>query len=112
MALYSIWDWNKNLYRVHSNTTPVSVGVDPSPPRPGALHLIGAIPYEHAKTLPAGTRFMGLSHVPRGEVVRDATSVKDLLGLGDDAASGERWKLIACAAAGLVAGFFVGKVMR
>jgi hypothetical protein len=112
MALYSIWDWNKNLYRVHSNATPVSVGVDPNPPRPGALHLIGAIPYEHAKVLPTGTRFMGLSHVPRGEVVRDATSVKELLGLGDDAAANGRWKLAACVVAGLVAGYFVGKVAR
>lgn len=112
MALYSVWDWNKNLYRVHSNATPISVGVDPKPPRPAAPHQLGAVPYEHAKVLPAGTRFMGLSHVPRGEIVREAASVKELLGLGEEPGEMSWGRLLLVGVAGAVAGFAFARAIR
>jgi len=112
MALYSVWDWNKNLYRTYVNATPVSVGVDPQPPRPNSVHLLGAVPYEHAKVLPSGVRFMGLSHVPRGEIVRDAASVKELLGLGDESGGRSALGTAAIAAAGIVAGYVIARMMR
>ena len=112
MALYSVWDWNKNLYRVYSNATPVSVGVDPQPPRPSGVHLLGAVPYDHAKVLPAGTKALGLSHVPRGEIVRDATSVKELLGLGDEPGNRSAWSTVAIAAGGVLVGYVVARMVR
>jgi hypothetical protein len=110
MALYSVWDWNKNLYRVHADTLPVSVGVDPSPPQPTGVHLLGAIPYDHAKVLPPAARFMGLSHVPRGEVVRSATNLKELLGLGAEPGSSSVWTFAAIATAALVVGYVAGRM--
>lgn len=112
MALYSVWDWNKNLYRVYSNSTPVSVGVDPNPPRPNAVHLLGAVPYEHAKVLPPAVRLMGLSHVPRGEVVRDAASVHELLGLSGDAEGSGFGRTLLVAAAGAIVGYAVARMVR
>lgn len=112
MALYSVWDWNKNLYRVYADAVPVSVGVDPQPPRPRSVPLLGAIPYEHAKVLPSATRFMGLSHVPRGEVVREAASVRELLGLGGEPGSNSVWTLAAIAVTGLVVGYVAGRMRQ
>lgn len=108
MALFSVWDWNKNLYRVYADSAPVSVGVDPQPPRPRSVPLLGAIPYEHAKVLPPATRFMGLSHVPRGEVVREAASVRELLGLGGESGSRTLWGTVVVAAVAATAGYFLG----
>ena len=112
MALYSVWDWNKNLYRVYADQRPVSVGVDPDPPKPRNLHILGAVPFEGCKLLPPGTRLMGLSHVPRGEIVRDAQGFKEHLGLGTDA--GQRTPLGNAALVGLgaVFGFVVSRVLR
>ena len=82
MALYSVWDWNRNAYRVYSTRRPVSVGDDPIPPRPTGLSPIGADPDEHIKPLPAGVRFMGYSHLARGELRRMPQGMGDN---GDDA---------------------------
>lgn len=85
MALYSTWDWNRNAWRVYSTPRPVSVGDDPLPPRPSGTAALGADPDTHVKALPSGTRFMGYSHVARGEVRRQAGL---LGGVGDDAGVG------------------------
>jgi len=83
MALYSVWDWNRNVYRVYADRRPVSVGDDPDPPRPGRVHILGAVPDEHVKRLPKGARFVSYSHAPRGEIVRHpAVSGKAMGGLG------------------------------
>ena len=82
MALYSTWDWNRNAWRVYATRRPVSVGDDPVPPRPRNTSTLGADPDTHVKPLPGGTRFMGYSHVARGEVRRQTGA----LGIvGDDA---------------------------
>ncbi len=109
MALYSVWDWNKNLYKVYADQRPVSVGVDPQPPRPTNVHLLGAVPYDACKLLPPGTRFMGLSHVPRGEIVREAGNVRELMGLGDSDGGPSLFGTIAIAAASAAAGFIVAR---
>lgn len=90
MALYSTWDWDRNAWRVHATRTPVSVGDDPIPPRPGGTSALGADPDTHVKPLPSGTRFMGYSHVARGEVRRQSGV---LGGVGDDAgqSGGSGW---------------------
>lgn len=112
MALYSVWDWNKNLYRVYADQRPVSVGVDPEPPRPTNVNILGAVPYDAAKTLPVGVKFMGLSHVPRGEIVRDARSTLEMMGLGNDA-GGTSTKLVAgVAIAGVLFGYMVARWNR
>lgn len=112
MALYSVWDWNKNLYKVYADSRPVSVGVDPQPPRPSNVHLLGAVPYESCKLLPAGTRFIGLSHVPRGEIVRQAGAVNELLGLSGDDGGRSLFGTVAIAAASAAAGFIVARWVR
>ena len=112
MALYSVWDWNKNLYRVYADQRPVSVGVDPHPPRPSNVNILGAVPYDDCKTLPPGTRPMGLSHVPRGEIVRQTGSVQELLGLGDSDGGRSLFGTVAIAVTGAVAGFLVARYVR
>jgi hypothetical protein len=112
MALYSVWDWNKNLYRVYADQRPVSVGVDPHPPRPSNVNILGAVPYDDCKTLPAGARSMGLSHVPRGEIVRQTGSVQELLGLGDNDGGRSLFGTVAIAAASAAAGFLVARLVR
>lgn len=103
MALYSTWDWSRNSYRIYSTSRPASVGDDPVPPRPSTSSL-GANPDTDVKPLPAGTKFVGYSHVPRGEIRRERRGIGDL---GDDAGAGATatswWKLVAAAAAGAVA---------
>jgi hypothetical protein len=111
MALYSVWDWNKNLYRVYSDALPVSVGVDPDPPRPMNVHLLGAVPFEGCKVLPHGTRFMGLSHVPRGEIVRDASGLREVMGLGSEAGGRTGIGSVALVCVGLAVGYFAGRLI-
>lgn len=82
MALYSVWDWDRNAYRVYSTKTPVSVGDDPLPPKPSGLGAIGADPDTHLKPLPSGARFLGYSHLARGELRRMPRGLGDN---GDDA---------------------------
>jgi hypothetical protein len=82
MALYSTWDWDRNAWRVYTTRAPVSVGDDPIPPRPTGISALGADPDTHVKPLPSGARFVGYSHVARGEVRR----LGGVLGaVGDDA---------------------------
>lgn len=85
MALFSQWDWNRNSYKVYATQAPVSIGDDPSPPRPGNLNVLGAVPDMDAKSLPRGASFMGYSQVPRGEIVKSEgkASSRDTYGLGD-----------------------------
>jgi hypothetical protein len=85
MALYSVWDWNRNSYRVYSTPTPVSVGDDPIPPKPNGISPIGANPDSDVKPLPPGARFIGYDHLARGEIRRVSNGFGDL---GDDAGSG------------------------
>jgi len=85
MALYSVWDWNRNSYRVYTTPTPVSVGDDPVPPNPSGTSPIGANPDTDVKPLPPGAKFIGYDHLARGEIRRLPSSFTDL---GDDAGSG------------------------
>lgn len=86
MALYSVWDWNRNAYRIYTTRSPVSVGDDPIPPRPSGAHTLGADPDTHVKALPRGVRLVGYSHLPRGEVRRRSKWLADV---GDDAGSND-----------------------
>jgi hypothetical protein len=70
MALYSVWNWDRNSYDVYEDRQPVSIGDDPNPPRPSKLHAIGAVPDRDVKSLPSGTRLVGQSPMPKGEIVR------------------------------------------
>lgn len=88
MALYSVWDWNRNLYRVYTTPTHVSVGDDPVPPKPSIDNPIGASPDTGVKPLPPGAKFIGYEHLPRGEIRRMPSSLVDL---GDDAGGGSGW---------------------
>lgn len=85
MALYSVWDWQRNAYKVFSTPTPVSVGDDPLPPRPSRISPIGADPDMDVKPLPSGAKFVGHDHMCRGEIRRAPAGFGDL---GDDAGSG------------------------
>lgn len=82
MALYSVWDWDRNAYRVYATKSPVSVGDDPIAPKPSGLSALGADPDQHIKPLPSGAKFMGYSHLARGEVRRMPKGLGDN---GDDA---------------------------
>lgn len=84
MALYSVWDWNRNSYRVYTTPTPVSVGDDPTPPKPVGISPIGANPDSDVKPLPPGATFIGYDLFARGEIRRAPSSLGDL---GDDAGS-------------------------
>lgn len=88
MALYSVWDWNRNLYRVYTTPTHVSVGDDPVPPKPVGISPIGASPDTGVKPLPPGAKFIGFDHLARGEIRRMPSGLADL---GDDAGSGSFW---------------------
>jgi len=85
MALYSVWDWNRNSYRVYTTPTHVSVGDDPTPPKPLVFSPIGANPDTDVKPLPAGAKLIGHDHFARGEIRRMPGGLFDL---GDDAGTG------------------------
>lgn len=96
MALYSVWDWNRNSYRVYETSRPASVGDDPKPPRPRGRSVLGANPDTDVKPLPGGARFVEYSHVPRGEIRRQPRGLGDT---GDDAgANGSDWMMFALGA--------------
>lgn len=86
MALYSVWDWDRNSWRVYSTKTPVSVGDDPVPHN-GQVTKLGADPDTNVKALPRNAKFLRYDTVPRGEVRRERRS---LLDVGDDAGSGNQ----------------------
>ena len=87
MAMYSVWDWNRNAWRIYSSSTPVSVGDDPTPPRPTNISPIGANPDTDVKPLPSGVKFMGYDHLARGEVRRATRGLFDLSGETDTTAT-------------------------
>ena len=97
MALYSVWDWRRNLYRVYRTDRLASVGEDPVAPRPSGTSPIGADPDSHVKPLPSGARLVGYSHVARGEIRRASSGLGDT---GDDAGivSGGKWWVFALGA--------------
>jgi hypothetical protein len=70
VALYSVWDWNKNAWAVYQTPTSVSVGDDPTPPRPSASSPIGVDPDTAVNELPGMAKFVGYDHLCRGEVRR------------------------------------------
>lgn len=112
MALYSVWDWNRNAYRVYSTRAPVSVGDDPIPPRPSGASVLGADPDEHLKPLPGGARFMGFAHLPRGELRRMPKGLGDS---GDDAGaqgSGGGWMMLGFGVAVGAGGMWLWSRMR
>jgi hypothetical protein len=73
MALFSVWDWDKNSWAVYRNGDSVSVGDDPKPPKPSGTSPLGADPDTHVKPLPPDAKFSGYSHVARGEIRRHAS---------------------------------------
>lgn len=100
MAFYSVWDWDRNVYRVYRTNTPVSVGDDPVPPKPLSTSPIGADPDTQIKPLPLGARFVGYSHMARGEIRRAGTG---FLGGDDGGKPLPTWLLLTAGAAGGVA---------
>lgn len=70
MALYSVWDWSRNSWRVYSTPKPTSVGDDPTPQRPTNGTALGFDPDRDVPSLPGGAKFVGYSHLARGEVRR------------------------------------------
>lgn len=73
MAMFSVWDWDKNAWAIYRNRDAVSVGDDPKPPKPVGTSPLGADPDMHVKPLPSNARFAGYSHVARGEIRRHAS---------------------------------------
>jgi len=113
MALYSVWDWNRNVYRVYTTPRHVSVGDDPLPPKPLGISPIGANPDSDVKPLPSGTRFIGYDHFARGEIRRMPSGALDL---GDDAGvGGNFWTqplVMFAAGAGAVVMYYAWKRKR
>lgn len=103
MALYSVWDWDRNAWRVYATKAAASVGDDPVPPRPVNVSPIGADPDMDVKPLPAGAKFVGFDLICRGEVRRLPAGP-----LGDDAGSSPSsgWGMFAIGAA-LATAFWV-----
>lgn len=81
MALFSVWNWDRNAWAVYQNGQTVSVGDDPKPPRPSNVSPLGACPDTQVNPLPPDARFVGFDHACRGEVRRLGDSVGDALGL-------------------------------
>lgn len=102
MALYSVWDWDKNVYRVYRDDVPVSVGDDPKPPRPRNVGPIGADPDTQIKTLPAGAKFLGYDQMAHGEI-----RMIGGLPLGLDDPGSDTWKYMLAFAAGGAAVWFL-----
>ena len=68
MALYSVWDWDRNAWAIYRNAQPVSVGDDPKPPKPLKISPLGADPDTQSNPLPSDAQFVGYDHMCRGEV--------------------------------------------
>jgi len=71
VATYSAWDWNINAYRVYKDARPVSIGDDPTPPRPKGVSVLGAVPDRDVKLIPPGAKQVGTSVVAVGEIAKD-----------------------------------------
>jgi len=100
MALYSVWNWDRNAYGIYTTPAHVSVGDDALPPKPIVDSPIGANPDTDVKPLPGGAAFMGWDHLPHGEIRRLPNSMMDL---GDDAGAisgvtGSPWLMFAAGA--------------
>lgn len=112
MALYSVWNWDRNAWAVFQTSTPVSVGDDPDPPRPRATSPIGVDPDVAVKELPQNARFLGFDHLCRGEVRRlrggpGVGQTDDSMGLADVL----RHPAVLVGA-GLVGGWTLHKMLR
>jgi len=97
MALYSVWDWDRNAWGVYRTPTPVSVGDDPLPHSSSGDSAIGAAPSTGVKALPSNARLIGYDHLARGEVRRRSGALGDN---GDDAGrstgvTGNGWLMFA-----------------
>jgi hypothetical protein len=90
MALYSVWDFDRNSWAVYRDGKTVSVGDDPTPPRPRNISPLGADPDTQVNSLPAGANFVGYDHMCRGEVRRRGDG--PLSGLGIDMPSNDDLK--------------------
>lgn len=86
MALYSVWDWDRNAWQVYQTNKPASVGDDPVAHKPKGLSAIGADPDTGIKPLPRGAKFLRYDHLARGEVRRRPGSLTDV---GDDAGAAQ-----------------------
>lgn len=103
MALYSVWDWDRNVYRVYRDDVPVSVGDDPKPPKPSKVGPIGADPDTQIKSLPSGAKFLGYDQMAHGEI-----RIVPRLPLGlDDPGESSTLKYILAFAAGGAAVWFL-----
>lgn len=81
MALYSVWDWDRNAWAVYRDGRRVSVGDDPTPPRPIDVSPLGADPDTQLKVLPNDARFVGYDLMCRGEARVRPQGVLSGLGL-------------------------------
>ena len=110
MALYSVWDWDRNAYAIYRTKTPVSVGDDPTPPKAsGPTSGLGADPDVGVKPLPRGARRIGYSQVARGEIRRHSRHPADL---GDDAGSAGATRWAIPLAAGIGIGYAASRLMK
>ena len=53
MALFSVWDWDKNAWAIYRNNDTVSVGDDPKAPKPSGTSALGADPTRTSSRFPA-----------------------------------------------------------
>lgn len=81
MALYSVWNWDRNNWEIYRDARPVSVGVDAKAPKPSNVSALGADPDTQMNPLPSDAKFMGYDHMCRGEVRVANSSVLSGLGL-------------------------------
>lgn len=75
MAFFSVWDWPHNAWRIYQTSSPVSVGDDPTPPKPSVSNPIGADPDTQLKPLPPDAKLVGYEHLARGEIRSERTSL-------------------------------------
>jgi hypothetical protein len=88
MAFFSVWDWNRNAWRIYQTPTSVSVGDDPAAPKPSVSNPIGADPDTQVKPLPPGAKLIGYEHLARGEIRREPSSLLS----GADGSETPFWK--------------------
>lgn len=87
MALYSVWDWDRNAYAVYRTPQRVSVGDDPIPPRPSGISVLGASPDDDVKPLPVGAKLVGYDHFARGEIRRRGGALASMGAATDSSAT-------------------------